>query len=293
MKASILYGKLDADFILDGITDKDWALKMPELEKYLDADFRRRGMGLMCDFTEEITKVYTTVFLSEKVLSKVLEDDVTCALIFSHHPTNWGIEHHNGNYAADPTLIAKLKERKISIYVLHHPLDHYGDYSTCKTLAKALKIKIEEPAFLCCGAMCGVIGRTACKDAGELRRLYSRVVGHETSLYLYGEGKIGGEKIAGEKIAGEEIAVCPGGSNAMFVLDEMIDRGIKNLITGVTIVNDYSREAHRFAEEHHINVFGGTHYSSEKFALIKICEYFRGLGMPSEFICDTPDLCDL
>ena len=71
MRAKELYGKLNVDFIKEGIKDVDWANRMPNLHKYLFPEFiQNGGMGLMCDFTSEVEKVYTTVFLSEKVFSK-------------------------------------------------------------------------------------------------------------------------------------------------------------------------------------------------------------------------------
>ncbi len=72
MIAYELYSKLNNDFIKDGITDLNWAARMPNLVKYLHNGFKQTGMGLMCDFTNSIEKVYTTVFLSDKVLSKIL-----------------------------------------------------------------------------------------------------------------------------------------------------------------------------------------------------------------------------
>ena len=103
------------------------------------------------------------------------------------------------------------------------------------------------------------------------------------SLYQYGN----------ENIKGERIAVCPGGGNDPFVINEMLRNDIRILITGVTIVNDYSKEAHKLEQENRINVLGGTHYSTEKFAVIKMCRYFENLGLPSEFIEDKPCLHDL
>lgn len=284
MEARELYGRLKSDFIKEGITDYDWASRMPDLNKYLYDDFKQSGMGLMCDFTDEIEKVYTTVFLSDRVLSKVLSDGITNAMIFSHHPTDWDLEHHNGNFAAAEKYIAELKDRNISIYVLHHPLDNYGEYSTCKTLADRINLKIDHPAFLYCGAYCGVIGTMDfIKSIGELHEHYTRAMGHKTSLYQYGN----------ENIKGERIAVCPGGGNDPFVINEMLHNDIRILITGVTIVNDYSKEAHKLEQENRINVLGGTHYSTEKFAVIKMCRYFENLGLPSEFIEDKPCLHDL
>ena len=284
MQAMEIYDKLKRDFINENISDVDWADRMPGLHKYLFPEFKQNGgIGLMCDFTDEITKAYTTVFLSEKVLSKLLNDDISNAMLFSHHPTNWDLKNHNGNYAAEEDYIARLNERNISVYILHHPLDNYGRYSTCGTLAAQLGISIEKPAFLYYGAMCGVIGTTDCKTIHELSDRYSLAVGHKTSLYLYGQ----------ENIQGEKVAVCPGGGNFIDIVDEMLENNIRTLITGVTIVNDRSKETHEYEKKHKINLLGGTHYSSEKFASMKMCEYFRGLGLPSEFIEDEPDLYDL
>lgn len=283
MESKELYNKLNSDFIKEGITDLNWTSRMPNLDKYLYNDFKKCGMGLMCDFTDKINKVYTTVFLSDKVLSKILSDGVTNAMIFSHHPTNWDIKIHNGNYAATEKYIAELRDRNISIYILHHPLDNYGDYSTCKTLADSINLNIERPAFLYCGALCGVIGTTAYENINELHNQFSKSMGHKTSLYQYGN----------ENIKGEKIAVCPGGGNASFVINEMLSNDIKILVTGVTIVNDYSKETHSLEKEKHINVLGGTHYSTEKFAPMKMCEYFKKLGLQSEFIDDEPNLYDL
>jgi len=284
MEAKKLYRQLENDFIKTGITDVNWAARMPDLGQYLLPVFKQNGgMGLMCDFTREVERVYTSVFLSDKVLSGLLNRNVSNAMLFSHHPTNWDLKNHNGNCTAEEKYIAELQKRNISVYILHHPLDNFGEYSTCKTLADQIGIIIEKPAFLYCGAMCGVIGATDCKTAGELRDRYSQAVGHRTSLYLYGD----------ENIQGERVAVCPGGGNDMFVVNEMIQNHIKILITGLTIVNDHSRQTHEFEKRNGINLFGGTHYSSEKFASMAMCGYFNGLGLPSEFIEDVPDLYDL
>jgi len=284
MNATDLYDKLKNDFIKDGIKDVGWADRMPGLHKYLFPEFiNNGGMGLMCDFTVKIKKVYTTVFLSENVLSKLINDDAKNAVLFSHHPTNWNLKDHNGNYAVGEEYIINLKKRNISVYILHHPLDNYGAYSTCKTLAEQLGIVIERPAFLYYGAYCGVVGTTDCRTTGELQEKYAKTAGHRTSLYQYGD----------ENIENEKIALCPGGGNDMFVVNEMQERGINTLVTGVTIVNDRSRKTHEFEHANRINVLGGTHYTSEKYAPIKMCEYFNGLGMTSEFINGEPDLLDL
>ena len=99
-----------------------------------------------------------------------------------------------------------------------------------------------------------MIGTTDCADIDELMTV-SMTMGHKTSL-----------TDTKKNIQGEKIAVCPGGGNFLFVVEEMIKNDVRTLITGVTIVNEYSEETHRLEKEEGINVLGGTHYSFEKFA---------------------------
>ena len=62
MEARELYGRLKSDFIKEGITDYDWASRMPELNKYLYDDFKQSGMGLMCDFTDKLKRFIQRYF---------------------------------------------------------------------------------------------------------------------------------------------------------------------------------------------------------------------------------------
>jgi putative NIF3 family GTP cyclohydrolase 1 type 2 len=162
-------------------------------------------------------------------------------------------------------------------------LDNYSEYSTSKTLADALDIGIIRPFAYYCGAVCGVIGKTACITVGELQRKYSEAVGHETKLYPYGDNEI----------LNGTVAVCAGGGNQAFVIQELIDGNVRVLITGVTLKNDRSAEAHELAANNRINIIGGTHYSTEKFACMAMCGFFEKAGLPAEYIEDEPCLEDL
>ena len=50
---------------------------------------------------------------------------------------------------------------------------------------------------------------------------------------------------------------------------------------------------HEFEKENKINIIGGTHYSTEKFACIALSEYFEKIGLTCEFIEDHPILEDI
>ena len=52
----------------------------------------------------------------------------------------------------------------------------------------------------------------------------------------------------------------------------------------MTVLYDFSREVHEFEKEKGINLLGGTHYSTEKFACMALVEYFEQLGLLCEFI---------
>jgi putative NIF3 family GTP cyclohydrolase 1 type 2 len=276
MMAKEIYTRLDGDFINPQLTD-DWYNFMSDLKPFLCDNFKNRSMGLVCDFTETINNVYTAVFPSEKVLRKIISNSEN-AMLFLHHPAIWDIKKPSVFYNMDTLLLEVLKEKHISIYCLHTPLDNFSEYSTSKALADALDIETIKPFVDYYGGLCGVIGKTKFETVNELKNKYSETVGHETKLYQYGDSKIL------ENI----VAVCAGGGNETFVVEELIKNNIKTLITGVTIKNNYSVATHDLEEKNQINIIGGTHYSSEKFACIAMCKYFSKVGLPTEFIDDEP-----
>ena len=284
MKAIDLYSQLEKDFVRT-CHEEYWFDYMADIEAYICDNFRQRSMGLVCDFAEEINKVYTAVFPSDKVLSKVLDDNVTDAMIFLHHPADWDLTKGPGKvfHQMNTELIEKLKERRVSIFNFHYPLDNFSQYSTSKTLAEVIGLTDLQPFAKLGGAMCGVIGTTDCKDIHELNEKYAKAVGHKTKLYQYGD----------EKITNNRVAVCAGGGNDAIVLKEVIENGVNILISGLSVKNSYSEETHKLEEEHKINLIGGTHYSSEKFACIAMVEYFEELGLEAEFIHCEPCFEDL
>ena len=284
MKAKELYDSLDDYFIKPGMSD-DWFQYMPELEPFLCDNFKERNMGLACDFTETIHKVYTAVFPSENVLRKVLNSSEE-AMLFVHHASSWDLKKDPkafGFYNMDASQLEMMREKRISMYCLHFPLDHYSDFSTSKTLADALDIEVIRPFAHFSGADCGIIGKANCDTVHELQRKYSEAVGHATKLYQYGDSEI----------PNRTVAVCAGGGMQTFVLQELIENNIRDLITGITLKNDWSVAAHELAANNRINIFGGTHYSNEKFACMAMCTYFKNMGIPAEFVEDEPCFEDM
>jgi putative NIF3 family GTP cyclohydrolase 1 type 2 len=283
MKAIELYAQLEEDFIAPEMSD-DWAAQMDSVADFLSENFKKRSMGLVCDFAVEINKIYTAVFPEKDIMQNILADGAENAMLFVHHPSIWDIRKAPSVFQEmDRNLLQQFKERKISIYNLHVPLDNYGDYSTSATLAKALGFKIEKPFAPYFGGMAGVFGLTDFVTVQDLRNKFQEIVGHEVGLYEYGDVVIKDRKIA----------VIAGGGNGLEELKEIAVAGVNTFVTGITVKNEHSKIAHDFAQENKINILGGTHYSTEKFACIAMVEYFEKLGLPAEFIAGVPVMEDM
>lgn len=277
MKANELYNRLEKDFVSKDMWD-EWAKYMGEIEDYLSPNFIERSMGLVCDFAESINKVYTAVFPSEAVMNKILADGATDAMLFVHHAAIWDIRRPSPFYNMDRGLLKRLMDSHISIFNFHVPLDNYGEFATTKTLADALGIETVKPFAAYRGALVGIIGRTPCRTVEELNALFSKTIDHNSKLYLYGESSI----------QDGLVAVAAGGGNDMAVVPELLEHNVKIFVTGITVKNEIYADVHSFEKENHINVLGGTHYSTEKFACKKMCAYFERLGLPSVFIEEIP-----
>ncbi|OGI11587.1 hypothetical protein A3K64_01710 [Candidatus Micrarchaeota archaeon RBG_16_36_9] len=283
MKAVQLYKQLEKDFITPNLSD-DWAEHMTSVADFLSGSFKKRSMGLVCDFATEINKVYTAVFPSKPVLRRILNDGTHDAMLFVHHPSIWDIRKAPEVFQQmDRGLLQQFKDQRISIYNLHVPLDNFGKYSTSVTLAKALGIKSEKPFAPYFGSLAGVFGRIDLERVQNLRERFEEVMGHKVSLYNYG----------GSKIKDKTVAVVAGGGNSVEVLEEIAKAGVNTFVTGITVKNDHSQKAHDFSKENKINVLGGTHYSTEKFACIAMADYFKKIGLTSEFIEDKPVMEDM
>ena len=116
-----------------------------------------------------------------------------------------------------------------------------------------------------------------------LRKKFEKTVGHNVVLYNYGLNNIKNGKVA----------VVAGGGNSVDILSDIAKEGVNTFVTGITLKNKHSEDAHKYAEKHKINLIGGTHYSTEAFACIAMCNYFKKLELSAEFIEDKPVIEDM
>jgi putative NIF3 family GTP cyclohydrolase 1 type 2 len=261
----------------------DWSEEVRPVSDLVTEDFKKQSIGIACDFTGNVTQVRTAVFPSDRVMRGILDEGITDAMLFLHHAATWDIRRTPVFIPMDKEMLGKFKDRKISVFVHHVPLDNFGEYSTSSTLAEGLGLKLEKAFGKEYGAVYGVIGSGKMRDVRNLKESLAGFVGHNASLYDYGDPAIN---------AGW-VAVAAGGANTVPVLKEVVAEGANVLVTGISVLNDYSRAAHDFARQNRISILGGTHYSTEAPACRAMCRYFSGLGLPAQFVPDEPVMEDL
>lgn len=284
MKSEELYETLARDFEIDKFKD-DWSFV--ELNEHINPTFSERYIGVMLDNTDEIRKVYTSVFPDKPVLDKIIGRSETDILFLSHHamgydPNIEGLPFYN----IPISYLEQLNRRRISFYVLHIPLDRNGQYSTSVSLAQALQLPIQSEFCEYLGFNLGVVCDTTFQKLVDLVPHVEKGIGHEIRVRQYGD----------DIIEGGRVAVAAGGGCMDFVARELAALGINTYLTGCTRpipTFEPNVEFHRIAQENGINVVGATHYSTEKYACMAMVEYFARQEIEAEFIAGAPCMEDL
>ncbi len=155
----------------------------------------------------------------------IFQRNKTNSLLFSHHavgydPTNEGIPFYNYSQSH----LEELKKRRISIYILHAPLDKNGPYSTSVNLAKAAGLDIVSEFCEYLGIKVGVIGQTEFSTVEVFANRVREIMGHEIKVFPYGEPFINDGKVA----------VAAGGGNFEFIIHELAGLNCNTYLTGVT-----------------------------------------------------------
>ncbi len=284
MKAEEICRRLDLEFEIDKIEEEEWGLF--NLGDFVTESFKLNRKGLVLDFASEVERVYTAVFPSERVLDQIFKTNVTDALLFTHHPMIWETPVEGFPFRNIPiNYVEEMKERRISYYAIHLPLDRVGPYSTGMSMARSFGIHPVDEFAEFNNIMVGIIGTTECDTVHELVAKVKDAVGHDVKLWNYGNSQIPDQKVA----------TVGGGGNYPQIAKELGELGVRTYITGVTMkVPSYEPSLifHEICKDNKINVIAATHYSTEKLACIAVRKFIEGLGIPSEFVEDKPSFGD-
>jgi len=291
MISNDLYNKLDIDFKVNDIGCEPW--EIDTIKEYVTENFLEHNEGIMLDNSKEINKVYSVTFPDTNLLKRILDKGEQDILVFSHHAQTWQFGNGEDVMVNLPTeILDEMKEKRVSLYSIHIPLDNVSKYSTSVTFAKKLNIKDEKNAFEYLNALTGLFGKTDYSNVYEFSNFIESIIGHKTKVYNYGTSDI----------LNNTVAVVAGCGNEVEVIEELKDNHVNTLVTGFSTNLENNPEhgcaedaiaAHKCAQGNKINIIGTTHYSSEKFACMEMIKYFEKLCIPSEFMEGHHNLKDL
>ena len=254
--------------------------RLLEPERYTDV-FRR--VGLLYDNTDVIERVYTATFPCPAVFERIFAEGKKRSLLFTHHPVADGPEGDPEREISAETE-RRMREAELSLLACHIPLDAHSYYSPSRSLARRLGAVPFEPFYPQNDGLIGVLCDTPFKTVMEVAEKLEEVVGHRVSRFDFGPEELGDGRIA----------IMSGGASSTEIYPFLRERGINLFVTGITAeIRPWVKERNREAEKCGVSILGGTHYSTEQFALVDILEFFRQLGLECEFIPDAPKMRDL
>lgn len=279
MKTADLIGRLDKEFKIAECEEDlvEFAITLDN-KQFINPHFINRQTGLLLKGSEDIKKVISVVFVTDEIIAKVCQEKD--ALIFTHHHFDY-YENEKGLQAIRPEQIEQLIKANHSLYVAHAPLDTHIKYGTSIALAKICGISIEKFFFDYFGAPTALIGSiekaTFENFSSSVRKNLSRPL---LTLHKHRDHV-------------EKIGVVAGGGDIVEILLELDDNNCDTLLTGtiehrwnVPFIQEGNRKFHDLNKKLKLNLVGGTHYGTERPAMVTITQLFEEIGIESEFMED-------
>ena len=259
----IIYNKTNIDFV-----------------NYFTRDFLISFHGLMIKNSEQVNKVYLTVFLSREILDKIFLRNENNILIFSHHPME--METSNRGFLSLPEkYFQEMQKRKISIYILHTPLDIHPNISTSQSIANKLNLKNCQRYSPNSIGYSGVYGNLPKKyNFSDFIELLRKMFNLEEIHFIKKFNNI------------YKIGIMAGGGADVEYIKETISLGCDTYISGDyenKIKNEYSikkrKEFDKIKNQLSINLIECSHYATEKVVILnEIKDIFEGLELTPVFI---------
>ena len=267
------------------------SMKAKDLYNALEQEFRPwectevfSSMGLQFDHTDVVNKVYTAAFVSDEVMDQMEARDTTDCLLFTHHPVPQKQDLTKDSPPPSPQLIARLKARRISVFNYHIPLDRVSPWSPGTNLAKAVGLTPYESFYEQNLVKMGLLCDSPFRMLTEFAHAAEQALGHPVKIYPYG----------GEELPEGKVSLMGGGASNPNIYAELREKGIRVFFTGMTSPEiPWVARNHAAAKAAGVSLVGGTHYSTEKFAVMEMVKFFQNLGLEAEFLPETPNFAEL
>jgi putative NIF3 family GTP cyclohydrolase 1 type 2 len=229
-----------------------------------EPEFTELFNGLMIRGDEEVGRVFLAVFPTDEVLTRFISEGSPGDLLFMHHPLVmecgdprgvWG----QGFLPINPDFISQLKEKRLSVFTLHVPLDYSRTISTSDAIAEAFGATVIGEFFKeekgACGVICEIQTTTTeqlinkCKDIFHIP--YTDVEGPTHTNIT-------------------RIAIAAGCGDKVHVMQEAERLGAQAYLTGEVhchIDNEYGKrkfeEMKEYCKSTSMSLIGVSHASSE------------------------------
>lgn len=246
-------------------------------ENYFEKKFLSIFNGLMIKGDSDVTKVYCASFLTDEILEKFISNAEKGDLLFAHHPINMECGDPRGEWGRgfvplEVNLLNQIKDKGLSIYTCHAPLDIHKEISTNIAIAKSLQAEIIDYFEPYSGGYAGLICNINPINSEELIRKLKVIF---NIPYVDFEG------LKHNNIT--RIAIEAGCGDVVESMKEVEAKGVQAYITGEIhchINNDYGhmkfKEMMEYVNTTHMSLIGVSHAASE-FLVMKelMTEWFK------------------
>ncbi|SEB12751.1 Nif3-like dinuclear metal center hexameric protein [Bacillus nitratireducens] len=235
-------------------------------QQFFEATFVELFNGLMIRGAENVNTIFLAVFPTDDVLEKFISQSMPGDLLFMHHPIVMECGDPLGKSGRGFTPISSkylqaIKEKQLSIYTCHVPMDFHQTFGTSISIAKALQANVIEgfayggPENEPVGLICEIDETTTEKLQKHLKKLFN-------IPYTDFEGK--------QHDSIKKIAVIAGCGDVVSLMKEAEEKGAEAYITGEIhchIDNDYGRHKYSlimdYVKETNMSLIGVSHSASE------------------------------
>jgi len=233
-------------------------------ENYFEKEFNKRFNGLMMKGEEIVNSVFASVFPTEEVLNHFLDHSQAGDLLFLHHPIDMLCGDPQGEYGEGfipipKELLDRLKDKKVSIYSCHAPLDYHKKISTSRAMVEAIGGSVEDTFFPYGNGDAGVICSVESISTDQLIEKLKSIFDIPYVDFL---GK--------KKDQIRKISVVGGVATGIPFMQDMEKRGVDAYLTGQIQLhmdnkrsNNHRAELAEYAKETTMSLIGVSHSSSE------------------------------
>ncbi|WP_271852623.1 Nif3-like dinuclear metal center hexameric protein [Planococcus maritimus] len=260
-----------------------------EWKAAFEEEFSKLFNGLMIKGAPETNRVFLAVFPTDYVLEQFIAQSSAGDLLFMHHPLlmecgdpqgKWG----EGFVPIKEVYIKQMKEKQLSCYTCHIPLDYHPSLGTSMAIANQLNAKVVDGILPSSVnnqdliLICRIENLNSTDLIERLKRIFDLP-------YVDFEGQ------TLEDIS--KIAIVAGCGDKVQWMQEAEKKGVQAYISGEIhchIDNEYGRERYNqikeYASETSMSLIGVSHSSSEylvKKTLVK--DWFKeNLGVEAVLI---------